>query len=60
MRAFAVWEPGYVRVCAICGREENGDHPPGAWFRYRPGHLRRIPIWGPRGATLGYLEYIHR
>ena len=58
-----LWTPGEAFVCRVCGHS-SGDDPPGPWFRHRPSHRRRIPIFqGGEAfmwlATPGYLEYVH-
>lgn len=63
MRDLVMWEPGFVLCCALCGHERGGDDPPGPWFRHRPSHRRRIPIYKAKGwpglaVPLGYLEYV--
>jgi hypothetical protein len=59
---FAVWEPGLPVECVLCGQVRGGADPPGPWFRHRPSHRRRIPIYDGRfvvpGRALGYLEYV--
>jgi hypothetical protein len=56
---FVIWEPGETVICVLCNRERGGDDPPGNWMRHRPSQRRRIPIFGERWGTLGYMEYIH-
>lgn len=62
MRDLVLWEPGETLICAICGIERGGADPPGPWFRHRPSHRRRIPIYKAdgwaTGVPMGYLEYI--
>jgi hypothetical protein len=55
---FVIWEPGETVTCVLCERERGGDDPPGNWFRHRPSHRRRVPIFGPFGSVLGHLEYV--
>jgi len=55
---FVIWEPGETVICMICDGERGGGDPPGNWFRHRPSHRRRIPIFGPGRSILGHLEYI--
>jgi hypothetical protein len=58
VRDFAFWEPGTVRVCAVCQREYEDVDPPGPWFRHKPSHRRRIPIYGAvAGLPVGYFVF---
>lgn len=59
MSDFVVWEPGLTTICMLCNGERGGDDPPGRWQRHVPTQRRRIPIWGPHGSVLGYLEFVH-
>lgn len=55
------WEPGETIICVLCDREHGGDDPPGPWFRHRPTHRRRIPIFDTQHGwrtPLGYLVYV--
>lgn len=58
---FADWEPGRTVECILCECKRGGDDPPGPWFRHRPSHRRRIPIFDSLKPhrPLGYLEYIY-
>jgi hypothetical protein len=61
---FVDWEPGSTVICVLCKAERGGVDPPGPWFRHRPSHRRRIPIFDGRfdriipHRALGYLEYV--
>lgn len=59
VRDFVLWEPGETLTCVLCGRVRGGDDPPGPWFRHQPSARRRMPIYGPHGSVLGYMEYIY-
>lgn len=57
-----LWEPGQTLFCVLCQHERGGADPPGPWFRHRPSHRRRIPIYKADGwavtVPMGYLEYV--
>lgn len=59
MSDFVIWEPGQITICVLCSGERGGADPPGPWIRHRPSARRRIPIFGPPGTVLGYLEYVN-
>jgi len=59
------WEPDVPLMCILCNSYLSSElSPPGPWMRYRPGQVRRIPIFAdPKGlrfstGILGYFSYI--